>query len=98
MISIAVGFYLTLFREYYRYQPPYRLQKVQIEIPKMKGVSIDEPLAEDLMSSYLFLVINTKKSDYILNFPFSPMLYFIFERQNPSRYSIYYPGYLTIDQ
>ena len=46
----------------------------------------------------LFITINTKKEDYVLSYPFSPMLYFIFERKNPSRFATYYPGYLTKEQ
>ncbi len=98
LILIGIGFYLTLFREYYRYQVPYRFQKTPLELPKAQNIKIDEPLATDLSLLNLFITINTKKEDYVLSYPFSPMLYFIFERKNPSRFATYYPGYLTKEQ
>lgn len=98
LILIATGFYLTLFKEYYRYQPQYRYQKTRLDLPRTQNMFIDEPLATDLATLNLFFNINTKKGDYVLSYPFSPMLYFIFDRKNPSYYSIYYPGYLTGNQ
>lgn len=97
-ILIGIGFYLTLFREYYRYQVPYRFQKTSLDLPKTQGIRVDEPLATDLALLNLFITINTKKEDYILSYPFAPMLYFILDRQNPSRFATYYPGYLTNEQ
>lgn len=97
-VLIGIGFYLTLFREYYRYQPAYRYQKFNTELPRLKNVSIDEPLARDLSDLNLFFLVNTKKNDSILCYPFCPMMYFVLERNNPTRYANYYPGYLTNTQ
>lgn len=98
LLLIGTGFYLTLFREYYRYQPAYRYQKFKTEIPRLKNIYVDEPLATDLSNLNLFFLANTKKNDPILCYPFCPMVYFILERENPTRYANYYPGYLTLDQ
>lgn len=98
LILIGMGFYLTLFREYYRYQVPYRLQKVPLELAKTQNIKIDQTLATDLTYLNLFVAINTRSEDYIFSYPFSPMLYFILDRKNPSRFTIYYPGYLTEKQ
>lgn len=95
---IGIGFYLTLFKEYYRYQPRYLYQKTKLELPKAQNIYIDQPLALDLTTLNLFLLMNTKRNDYMLSYPFSPMLYFIFDRKNPTRYANYYPGYLTKGQ
>lgn len=97
-IIIGIGFYLTLFKEYYRYQPRYLYQKTKLELPRAQNIYIDRPLATDLTTLNLFFLINTKKNDYIFSYPFSPMLYFIFDRKNPSRFSNYYPGYLTVNE
>lgn len=97
-LSIISGFYLTLFREYYRYQPPYYLQNTKLSLPRTKGMYIDEPMSKNLADLYNFINSNTSKNDYIFSYPFSPMLYFVLERNNPSRFSIYYPGYLTSNQ
>lgn len=98
IISILLGFYLTIFREYYRYQSPYFSQNTTLNLPRTKNIRIDKPLADDLTSLYKFIQSKTSSNDYIFSYPFSPMLYFIFERNNPSKYSIYYPGYLTEKQ
>lgn len=98
LILVGIGFYLTLFKEYYRYQVPYRFQKVTLNLPKTQNIKIDQPLATDLTYLNLFITINTKKEDYIFSYPFSPMLYFILDRKNPSRFATYYPGYLTEGQ
>ena len=98
LIIIGLGLYLTLFKEYYRYQPGYRYQKFKTELPRMKDIYIDEPLATDLSSINLFFLINTKKNDSVLCYPFCPMLYFILDKNNPSRFASYYPGYLTKSQ
>lgn len=95
VILIGTGLYLTQFREYYRYQPRYLFQNSKTEIPRMKNIYIDEPLATDLSYLNLFFLINTRKTDSILCYPFCPMIYFLMEKKNPTRYANYYPGYLT---
>lgn len=94
-VLIGIGFYLTLFKEYYRYQPEYRYQKVKLDLPRAQNIYIDQPLAINLATLNLFFLMNTKKSDSILCYPFCPMIYFILERNNPSQFSNYYPGYLN---
>lgn len=98
IVSVGLGFYLTLFREYYRYQPGYADQNTTLNFSRTKGIEIDKPLASDLTSLNNFIGKRTSNKEYILVYPFSPMLYFILERNNPSRYSSYYPGYLTQGQ
>lgn len=98
IISIFIGFYLTLFKEYYRYQPSYILQNTKLDLPRTQGIEVDKPLAESLKSLYYFIQTKSSKNSYVLSYPFSPMLYFILNRNNPSKYSIYYPGYLTNEQ
>lgn len=97
-VSIGLGFYLTFFREYYRYQPKYADQNTILNFSRTKWIKIDKPLASDLTSLNSFVKKQTLSKDYILVYPFSPMLYFILERNDPSRYSIYYPRYLTQSQ
>lgn len=98
LILIGTGFYLSLFREYYRYQVPYRYQKFKTEIPRAKNIYIDEPLANELSSLNLFFLINSSREDPVLCYPFCPMIYFILERKNPTKYANYYPGYLNKEQ
>lgn len=97
-VLIASGFVLTLLGNYYRYQPPYYYQRTKLELPRAKNIYVDQPLALQLSNLNLFFLINTKKSDPILCYPFCPMMYFLLERSNPTRFANYYPGYLTKEE
>lgn len=94
ILSIISGFYLTFFREYYRYQTPYKNQNTQTKIAVLKGIYIDQNSAENIQATqdYLHKVNN---NDYIFVYSFSPLLYSLLGKNNPSRYAIYFPGYLS---
>jgi hypothetical protein len=98
IICIVSGFYLTHFREYYRGQPSYSQQNTPLQAPKAKGILIDSAAAQSINSIYTFIHNHTKPHDDIFVYSFSPMFYFLLDRQNPSRYSIYYQKYLTPDE
>lgn len=98
IISIISGLYLTLFREYYRYQPIYSQQNTSLKLARSQGILVDKPLAEQISGTEEFIKKNPGENKFALVYPFSPMIYFLFELNNPSRYSIYYPGYLTSAQ
>ncbi len=88
-LMIGIGFYLTLFREYERYQKPYRFQNTSLDLPRTKGILIDKTTAENLISLSKFINERTSKNDYIFSYPYYPMIYFILERRNPSKDLIY---------
>lgn len=94
-LTVISGFYLTLRREQYRYGLPYRLDTTLLDLPKTKGIVIDPNTAKQYTLLNQYIASHTKKEDYIFVYPFSPMLYFIFDRQNPTRYGNTLPGYLT---
>ena len=89
IVTILTGFYLTLFREYYRYNPPYRFQNTPLNLPRAKGILIQKTTAENLISLSDFINKRTSKNDYIFSYPYYPMIYFILERRNPSKDLIY---------
>ncbi len=90
-LMIASGFYLTLFREYYRYSPPYRFQNTSLSLPRASGILVDKTTARNLSSLSKFIKDRTSKNDYIFSYPYYPMIYFILERRNPSKDLIYFP-------
>lgn len=94
-LTVLSGFYLTLNREQYRYGLPYRFDTAPLDLPKTKGIIIDPTGAKQYTLLNQYIASHTKKEDYIFVYPFSPMLYFIFDRQNPTRYANTLPGYLT---
>lgn len=97
-LCIGSGFYLTLFREYYRGQPPYNQENTALYAPRASGILIDGTSARNINTIYAFITSHTKANEAIFVYSFSPMLYFLLDRHNPSRYSIYYPTYLTVDE
>jgi len=95
ILNILIGFYLTLFREYFRYLPPYRYQNTAINVPRAKGLLVSKERALAIQGAYYIIAKNTAKNDRIFVYPASPMLYFLFERQNPSKDSFYVHPYST---
>ncbi len=90
-LMIMIGFYLTLFREYYRYHPPYSAQNTFINLPRTKGIQTDKITADGIMSLANFINSRTQKNDYVFAYPYYPELYFILERRDPSSDIIYFP-------
>lgn len=88
-VMICIGFYLTLFREYYRYSLPYKNYTVISQIPRLKGILLDKETSRGLDNIAHFINLKTSKKEYIFVYPYSPMLYFILERPNPSKDPIY---------
>lgn len=88
-LMIGIGFYLTLFREYYRYNPPYRFQNTPLNLPRARGILVEKATAKNLTSLSKFINERTSKNDYIFSYPYYPMIYFILERPNPSKDLIY---------
>lgn len=94
-LTTLSGFYLTFWGEQYRYGLPYRFDTAPLDLPKTKGIIIDPNGAKQYKLLNQYVASHTKKEDYIFVYPFSPMLYFIFDRQNPTRYANTLPGYLA---
>lgn len=90
IINILIGFYLTFFTKSYRYEPKYFQMDTTLPFIRTNGLLIEKQSAVDLISVFDFINSHTTKSDYILAYPYSPMLYFIFERKNPTKDPIYY--------
>lgn len=94
-INIIIGFYLTFFREYIRYSPPYRFQNTKVMINRSSNILTTKEQAEAIRYAYNFINNNTKKDEAIFVYPTSPMLYFLLDRPNPSKDSLYVKPYST---
>jgi len=94
-ITALLGVYLTFFKGQYRYELPYKVDTAILNIPPAKGLLIYPSYAQDLLVMNTYIDAHTKKSDYIFVYPFSPMLYFLLDRQNPTRYANLLPKNLT---
>jgi|GEM_PF-2514497 len=89
-IQIITGFYLTFFTRSNRYESPYLQMNSPLSLPKTSGIMMEKEQAENLIELSHFMNAHTKPNDYILVYPYAPLLYFILERKNPTKDPIYY--------
>jgi hypothetical protein len=86
ILFIVLGIYLTFFTKSYRYDDYFLREKTPLSLPRTQGILIDPTnyTFTDLPNVYRFINTYTKKNDYIFTYPFSPVLYFVLDRNNPS--------------
>ncbi len=84
-----------------RVRPEYKLSRVGlgVEVPPVKrgGVYYDAATAASLVTIRDFLEKNTREGEYVYFFPNEAAYYFLFDRNNPTRYAISYFA-ITADQ
>ncbi|MGI5826246.1 MAG: hypothetical protein ACOX50_02435 [Patescibacteria group bacterium] len=93
LVLIGIGFYLSIFREYYRYDLPYRNHTTPLSMPRAKGILTEAKLAQELTLLYEFIDQNSEKNEPIVVYPFSPLIYFLTDRPNASSEPIFYPRF-----
>ena len=98
IVCIGIGFYLSLFREVYRYDPPYRFQNTTLNIDRAKYIKVDPNLASQLNKINKFISQNTHENNKIFVYPVSPMINFLFNREAPSKYITFNPEFLSVSQ
>ena len=89
-IHILIGFYLTLFTKSYRYEAPYSKMNTPLSLPRTTGILVEKQQATNIIALSNFIKTHTKQNEYILVYPYAPMLYFILERKNPTKDPIYH--------
>lgn len=89
-LNVLIGFYLTLFTKSYRYEAPYSKMTTAISLPRTSGILIEKNEATNLVAVSNYIKSHTRKNEYIFVYPYAPMLYFVFERKNPTKDPIYY--------
>lgn len=94
-LTVLSGFYLTFFKGQYRYGLPYQLDTTTVSVPAARGLVVDPATAKYVTVLNDFISTHTQKNDFIFVYPFSPMLYVLLDRQNPTRFANTLPGYLT---
>lgn len=89
-VHILIGFYLTFFTKSYRYESYYSQTNTQLPLPRTSNILVEKMVADNLIALSYFIKTHTKQNEYILAYPYSPMLYFILERKNPTKDPIYF--------
>ncbi len=90
LITIFTGFYLSIFMKSYRYENYYYQYDTFLNLPRTQGILVTKYTAENVKKISQFINTYTSKKDYIFAYPYSPMLYFILERNNPSKDAMYF--------
>lgn len=90
VVMILIGFYLTLFTKSYRYENYYYKYDTYLNLPRTQGIMVTKKDNDDIIQVARFIENKTKKDDYIFAYPYSPLLYFIINRSNPSKDSLYF--------
>jgi hypothetical protein len=90
LITILAGFYLSIFGKSYRYGNYYYQFDTYLNLPRTQGILVTKFTAENVVRISQFINTHTSKNDYIFAYPDSPMLYFILERNNPSKDALYF--------
>jgi len=90
LIHIFIGFYLTFFTKSYRYEEYYLKANTHLSLPRTQTILLEPSDAKALTDASNFINSHTLKNDYILAYPYAPMLYFILDRRNPTKDPIYY--------
>lgn len=88
LLCISIGFYLTFFQSIY--ENYYLKDKSVVNLQRAKGILVEDYRLEMINLIEKFLNENTSNKDYVLFYPYNPLFYFIFDRKNPSKDSIYY--------
>jgi hypothetical protein len=86
IIFIFIGFYMTFATKSFRYEDYFLRDTTALTLPRTRGMYVD--MADTSRSGLIpladFINTHTKKTDYIFIYPFSPLLYFLLDRPNPT--------------
>lgn len=86
IIFIFIGFYMTFATKSFRYEDYFLRDTTALTLPRTQGIYVDmsNTSRSGLLPLANFINSHTKKSDYIFVYPFSPLLYFLLDRPNPT--------------
>lgn len=88
LLCISIGFYLTFFQSIH--ENFYLKDKSMVSLQRAKGILVEDYKLDTINSIENFLNKNTSNKDYVLFYPYHPLFYFLFDRKNPSKDSIYF--------
>ena len=85
VILISTGIYASIFRAYYRWEAPLIEQTILLDNRKI-NVLIDKKNEKLITDFQKYVNKHTLKNEYIFINYYSPSLYFILDRKNPTRF------------
>jgi 4-amino-4-deoxy-L-arabinose transferase-like glycosyltransferase len=96
VLLVFVGIYTAFFRGYYTWNPTI-LNYNQTLSNNRIGIFVDSKSEQDITNLVNFVNSHTSKGDSIFVTRFSPLLYFILDRNNPTKYEFFNP-YTSINE
>jgi 4-amino-4-deoxy-L-arabinose transferase-like glycosyltransferase len=84
---IILGLYSAWFRGHYRWEPPLAIQASYLSLPKTY-ISLDSFHKEELETLKKLVWIKTKNKESIFINAYSPLLYFVADRKNPTAFDL----------
>lgn len=86
IIFIFIGFYMTFATKSFRYEDYFLRDTTALTLPRTQGIYVDmsNTSRSGLLPLANFINTHTKKTDSIFVYPFSPLLYFLLDRPNPT--------------
>lgn len=93
-ILAACGIYSSLNRQYYRWNVPLSQQNYFNNMPRVK-LWMDAENRQTMKTINDYLMNRAKGDSDLFVYSFSPMYYFVSDKQNPTRYDYLHCGILT---
>jgi 4-amino-4-deoxy-L-arabinose transferase-like glycosyltransferase len=92
---LLIGFYIPIFVSYYRWSPPYREQTMFAAYPRAR-IFIDRKSNETILQLINTLNTRSSQNEYIFINYYAPMVYFLLDRQNATKYDYISPTAISI--
>lgn len=92
IIFIITGFYSSVYKRYYRWNTPLIGENVFISVPRVQ-ILADESTNEIVTEINSYFLNKTNKHLFV--YSFTPMFYFLLDKENPTPYDYLHPGFLT---
>lgn len=95
IIYALLGLYSAIFMNYYRWDTPLIEQKYTGQNEKL-GVLTDAGYQKSINEITDYILFNTQKNDYVFIYSYSPSLYVLLDRKNPTKYIFMPPNVMSV--
>lgn len=95
IFMVALGFYRAYFNGYYKWDAPLYSQTYFVKNPRF-FVYMSKQEAKDTIQLITYIKNYTNSNDYIFINYYSPLIYFLADRKNSSRYDLVSPNDLPL--
>jgi hypothetical protein len=98
LLLTLLGFYTAYFSGYYKWNPSIREQTVFVSNSPRVGVFLTPQKARETKTLVAYVQKQTTRQEKIFVYNYSPLMYFLFDRCNATRYDFLTPNQLSLAQ